>query len=77
MIVGLIVCLGLIAYAALVWVVLSSLDDGETVRRYAELKRREKDPALWNAQRMSIVAEKAPELHAEIVRYNDIKAGKL
>lgn len=58
------------------WAALVTLDPDETFKRYAELKRREKDPALWNAQRMSIVAEKAPELHAEIVRYNAIKEGK-
>lgn len=77
MIVDLIVCLGLIAYVTLVFLFLSSIDPDNTFQRYAELKRREKDPALWNAQRMSIVAEKAPDLHAEIVRYNDIKEGKL
>jgi len=40
----------------------------ETGQQWKALKRREADPELWHAQRMSIVAEKAPHLHAEILR---------
>jgi hypothetical protein len=40
----------------------------ETGRQYKALERRRADPDLWYAQRMAIVAEKAPHLHAEILR---------
>lgn len=40
----------------------------ETGRQYKALERREVSQEEWDAQRMAIVAEKAPHLHAEILR---------